>query len=393
MINAEIIAIGSELLLGTTIDTNSAYLAERLASGGVRVRNVSVVGDDHDQIVITITTALARADLVICTGGLGPTLDDVTREAVATALRRPLEFRQELLDQIAARFAAMQRPMGESNRRQAFVPAGARAIPNPRGTAPSFLVEDQRGTIMVLPGVPHEMRALVETALLPYLREECGIRDVILTRTLHVAGMGESIVGECLADLMVQDNPTLGTAAKLGRIELRLVARADSHAVAVALLDKAERTISERLGEAYTGSLPIQHVIPSLLRERGYSLALAEDHTAAPIYHALCDGDPNALSSIRGVLIESYETVEHCIPSSERAYQAAHYIRERWKCDIALAMQHDPPGEDGMSHVSIVLTTPQGSTTTTRTYDLGDEEGWHYVAMFGLTTLLDMLRP
>ena len=163
--NAEIIAIGSELLLGETVDTNSAYLARQLASIGVGLFRKTVVGDNEARIAATIGEALGRAELVICTGGLGPTVDDMTREAVARALGRPLGFQQHLLDQIEARFRSFGRTMSESNRRQAYVPAGARIVENPRGTAPAFIVEDARGTVAVLPGVPTEMRYLWEHAL------------------------------------------------------------------------------------------------------------------------------------------------------------------------------------------------------------------------------------
>ncbi len=172
--NAEILAIGSELLLGETVDTNSAYLARQLASIGIDLFRKSVVGDNEMRIAAAIDEALNRADLVICTGGLGPTVDDVTREAVARALQRPLVFHQHLLDQIEARFRAFGRSMPESNRRQAYVPEGARIVENPRGTAPAFIVEDARGTVVVLPGVPSEMRYLWENAILPYLRDERG---------------------------------------------------------------------------------------------------------------------------------------------------------------------------------------------------------------------------
>src|SRR6266545_3622271 len=204
--NAEIIAIGSELLLGETVDTNSAYLARQLAAIGVGLFRKTVVGDNEERIAATIAEALDRADLVICTGGLGPTVDDVTREAVARALGRPLVFHQHLLDQIAARFRSFGRAMSESNRRQAYVPAGARVVENPRGTAPAFVVEDARGTV----------------ALLPYLRDERGQTGVILVRTLHATGLGESVIGEMVADLMGQENPTLGISAKRGRYELRI---------------------------------------------------------------------------------------------------------------------------------------------------------------------------
>src|SRR5919197_237406 len=172
--NAEIIATGSELVLGETVDTNSAYLARQLAAIGINLFRKTAVGDNEDRIAAIVGEALGRADLVICTGGLGPTVDDVTREAVARATGRPLVFHQHLLDQIEARFRSFGRTMSPSNRRQAYVPEGARIVENPRGTAPSFIVEDARGTVVVLPGVPAEMRYLTEHAVLPYLRDERG---------------------------------------------------------------------------------------------------------------------------------------------------------------------------------------------------------------------------
>src|SRR4029453_14027735 len=184
--NAEIIATGSELVLGETVDTNSAYLARQLAAIGISLFRKTTVGDNEDRIAAMVDEALGRADLVICTGGLGPTVDDKTREAVARATGRPLVFHQHLLDQIEARFRSFGRTMSASNRQQAYVPEGARIVENPRGTAPAFIVEaDQnpnpstgsagaagRGaTVVVLPGVPSEMRYLWEHAILPYLRD------------------------------------------------------------------------------------------------------------------------------------------------------------------------------------------------------------------------------
>ena len=192
---AEILAIGSELLLGETVDTNSAYLAKYMASMGIHVFRKAVVGDNQYRIAEMIEEAVDRVDLLICTGGLGPTVDDVTREGVAQALGRPLEFHQHLLDQIEARFRSFGRAMSPSNRRQAFVPQGARIVENPRGTAPSFIVEDQRATVIVLPGVPSEMRYLWENAIVPYLRDERGEKSTILVRTIHAAGLGESVIG------------------------------------------------------------------------------------------------------------------------------------------------------------------------------------------------------
>lgn len=385
--DAEIIAIGSELLMGTTIDTNSTYLASQLAAAGVHLRRKSVVGDTTEHIVSLLNEALSRADLVLCTGGLGPTLDDVTREAVALACARPLEFRQDLLDQIAARFAALKRPMGESNRRQAHIPAGARAISNPRGTAPAFLVEDERGTVIVLPGVPHEMRYLFEHVVWPYLRNERDVTDVILMRTLHVAGLGESVIGERIADIMERPNPTVGTSAKQGMCELRLVARSNTHEDAEALLSTVIAELHERLGAALTGDEPLSHLVVRLLREQRCSLALYEGNLAAPVHHVLRTTDEN-LEVLQGVLIHP-----HNQPADEQtlialAENGAVAVRERWSSHLALGVQaSSEPAASGLTPVTAALVSEEGIRSETHHYDLRQPEGWQYVSTMALNLL------
>ncbi len=386
--DAEIIAIGSELLLGTTIDTNSAYLARELAAAGVNLFRKSVVGDNAERIAQTIREALARADLVICTGGLGPTLDDVTREGVALAFGRPLEFRQDLLDQIQERFSAMGRTMSESNRRQAFVPAGARAITNPRGTAPAFIVEDPMGTVIVLPGVPYEMRYLFEHAVLPYLRDERGVTDVILVKTLHAAGLGESVIGELLADLMQQENPTLGISAKQARYELRIGARASSRAEAEALIAGSEATIRERLGPHLTGDAPLAETVVRLLQERALTLALFEGAAAAPIYRALARV-PGGLDQLRGMVVQPLAGPADEGVAATLALSGATSAAERWGSTLGLGAQPaSEPDPSGLTAVCVALVTPEGSREVTRRYDLRQPEGWEFVA----TLALDLTR-
>ncbi|MEI7770403.1 MAG: CinA family nicotinamide mononucleotide deamidase-related protein [Chloroflexales bacterium] len=386
--DAEIIAIGSELLLGATIDTNSAYLARHLAAAGVNLFRKSVVGDNAERIAATISEALGRADLVICTGGLGPTLDDVTREAVAIAFGRELEFRQELLDQVLARFAAMGRPMSVSNRRQAYVPAGARAIENPRGTAPAFIAEDERGTVIVLPGVPYEMRYLFERAVLPYLRDERGVTDVILVKTLHAVGLGESVIGELIADLMQADNPTVGISAKQARYELRIGAKASDPAAAAALVAAAEATIRERLGDHLTGDETLAQSVARLLAERQQTLSLYEGTSLAPIYRALAE-TPAGLDHMRGAIIHPLDrpTDEHA--AAALAHAGAISAADRWRSDIGLAVQAaNTPDERGFTAVSVALCFPGGARQATRHYDLRQPEGWDFVG----TLALDLLR-
>ncbi|MDN5273630.1 CinA family nicotinamide mononucleotide deamidase-related protein [Chloroflexus sp. MS-CIW-1] len=386
--DAEIIAIGSELLLGVTVDTNSAYLARQLAAAGVNVYRKMVVGDNVDRITTAVREALSRADLVICTGGLGPTLDDVTREAVAAALDRPLEFHPELLDQIAARFAAMNRPMSESNRRQAYVPAGARIIPNPRGTAPAFLIEDERGTVVVLPGVPGEMRYLFETAVLPYLREERGITTVILVRTLHAVGLGESVIGERIADLMQQTNPTVGISAKRARYELRIGARAESQAEAEAMIARTEAIIRERLGQYLLGEEELPTVVARLLRERHQTLALYEGILRAPVLQALLSL-PDSDQVLRGVEIHPLDSPADTQAASDLAAAGAANVAERWQSSIGLGVQPASwPDTNGFTSVSFALITPTGERRLNRPFDLRSSDGFEFIG----TAALDLLR-
>lgn len=386
--DAEIIAIGSELLLGATIDTNSAYLARQLAGAGVNLFRKSVVGDNSERIAATIREALGRAELVICTGGLGPTVDDVTREAVALAFGRALEFRQELLDQIAARFAAFGRPMSESNRRQAYIPAGARAIENPRGTAPSFIVEDAQGTVIVLPGVPYEMRFLFETVVLPYLRDERGVSDVILVKTLHATGLGESVIGEMIADLMEANNPTVGISAKQARYELRIGAKGASKDEAEALIAQTEATMRERLGQYLLGDEPLPEATTRLLEERNQTVALYEGAVMAPVYRALSSA-PGGLERLRGLIVHPLDrpTDEHA--AAALAHAGAISAADRWRSDLGLGVQTATvPDDSGFTAVSVALVTPEGSRQVTRHYDLRQPEGWEFVGTLGL----DLLR-
>jgi nicotinamide-nucleotide amidase len=386
--DAEIIAIGSELLLGETVDTNSAYLARQLAAAGVNLFRKAVVGDNVERIASMVNEALARVDLVICTGGLGPTVDDMTREAVALATNRPLEFQQYLLDQIEARFKAFGRTMSPSNRRQAYVPQGARVIENPRGTAPSFVVEDERGTVVVLPGVPYEMRFLFETAVLPYLRDERGVSDVILVKTLHAVGLGESVIGEMIADLMEANNPTVGISAKQARYELRIGAKASSRPAAEAMVAEAEATLRERLGSAIVGEETVGASVVRMLAEQQLTLALYEGTTLAPIYRALT-AMPGSAEYLRGAIIHPLDRPADDKAAMSLALAGAYSAIDRWRSQLGLGIQaSSTPHEDGFTSVSVCLVYPGGSRQATRNFDLRQPEGWEFVG----TMALDLTR-
>jgi nicotinamide-nucleotide amidase len=286
---AEIVTTGTELLLGQIDDTNATYLARQLRDLGIDIFFRTTVGDNQARIVQVLEQALERADLVITTGGLGPTVDDVTRDAVAQVTGRALVLHQDLLDQIEAFFARVGARMSENNRRQAYLPQGCIPIENPVGTAPSFIVETKRGTIVSLPGVPSEMRYLMGTAVIPYLQRRLGRQEVLVTRILRTVAVGESRVDEAIADLETSANPTVGLSAHPGQTDIRIVAKAPSEAEAESLVSDFEERIRQRLGAAIyaTGEAKLEAVVADLLAERRSTLAVAETLTMGDLTRRL----------------------------------------------------------------------------------------------------------
>ncbi len=278
---AEIIAIGTELLLGQIVDTNSAYIAQQLTTIGLDLHFKSTVGDNLERIKSTLKLALSRADFIITTGGIGPTQDDLTREAVAEVLGVPLIFQARLYEQICDFFQRAGRPMSANNKKQAFLPAGAKPIENPVGTAPGFIAEKNGQAIIALPGVPHEMTYLLEQNVLPYLRQKLGIKEVIVSRVLKLFGIGESMVDESIKDLMATGvNPTIGLLAhtQIGEIHIRLTAKAPDVVQAQNLIAPVEARIRERLADYIFGGdeEKYEEVLIRLLRQKKLTLAIAE---------------------------------------------------------------------------------------------------------------------
>jgi nicotinamide-nucleotide amidase len=283
--NAEIIAIGTELLLGEIADTNTAVIARALRSIGLDLYRTAMVGDNAERIAQVIREALGRSDAVITTGGLGPTVDDASRQGVALAVGAPTEFRPELWEQIQERFARYRRTPTENNRQQAMIPAGALAVENPVGTAPAFIVETPSSVVISLPGVPGEMSYLLETAVLPYLRRRLGLNAVITSRVLKTSGIGESWLDERIADLERAENPTVGLSAHPGQVDVRITAKAASDSEADRMLDQVQATLRERLGSAVFGidSDTLEGVACRLLAERRWRLALVEHGTGGAL--------------------------------------------------------------------------------------------------------------
>lgn len=295
-LSAEIIASGTELLLGDHVDTNSAYISQQLRDLGIDVYYHTTVGDNARRLQAVIEIALTRANLIIITGGLGPTVDDITREAVAAAVGQPLVFRPELLEQIAARFARFGRTMSDNNRRQAYIPASATAIPNPVGTAPAFRIEKDDAIIIALPGVPAEMRYLMENAVIPYLHQLIST-GTIVTRVLHTAGIGESQVDSLIADLMTGSNPTVGLAAHPGQTDIRITAKAATPDEARAMIMPVEVVIRQRLSNHIYGvdGERLAIVIAQIAQEHHYHLAINETLTGGLIAQELMEANSDML--------------------------------------------------------------------------------------------------
>ncbi|MFA7693013.1 MAG: hypothetical protein GX117_08095 [Candidatus Hydrogenedentes bacterium] len=244
----ELLMIGTELLLGQVEDTNAGYLARSLATAGVDLYWKTTVGDNASRINDALQLGLSRSDTILCSGGLGPTADDITRDCVAQVLDMPLEYHADLFDVIEKRFRRFKRPLSENNRRQAFLPKGAVPIVNLEGTAPGLIAERGSKTIICMPGVPRELRRMCEGVVIPYLKWKYEIASTIHYRVLLVEDVGESRVDALIADLIQsQHNPTIGLLASAGLVRVRIAAKASSQDDALALIEPVEREIRERL--------------------------------------------------------------------------------------------------------------------------------------------------
>lgn len=254
MPSIEIIAIGTELLLGEIQDTNTRYLARAAMEAGIDLYRATLIGDNPQRIAGAIQEALTRADIIITTGGLGPTIDDPTRQAVALAAGTELEFRPELWEQITSRFLRYGRTATENNRRQAFIPEGSVGIENPVGTAPAFYMEFGNRIVISLPGVPREMEYLYTHAVLPLLQEKYQLNQTIVAKVMHVSGLGESMVDDLIGDLETLANPTVGLLAHPGQVDIRVTAKAASKVLAAELIQPIAEDIQQRLGDSIFGS-------------------------------------------------------------------------------------------------------------------------------------------
>ena len=387
---AETISIGTELLLGEITDTNAVWIAQRLAEVGVDLYFRTTVGDNVGRIVDAITHALTRADVIITTGGLGPTVDDMTREAVARATDRELVLDETLLAQIRDRFSRWGTPMSENNVRQAYVPRGATPIENPVGTAPVFIVEIDEHYVISLPGVPREMKHLMETRILPWLREKTGGEQIILSKTLRTCAIGESLVDAKITDLETSTNPTVGLLAHPGQTDVRVTAKAKTRAEAEALIREMEAQVRARLGDWIygEGEETVPEVVARLLAARNWRIAIAETNTAGKIAEALRERPEGTRILKSAMLLDNVTEL-----TEENAAMIARQFRAMTGADIALAVlgttgsAQDMYGEDTGQSV-IAVATAQATTHGAHTIGGIQEQAQAWVT----TRALDLVR-
>jgi molybdenum cofactor synthesis domain-containing protein len=350
----------------------------------VDLYRTQTVGDNARRISEAVGSALQRADIVITTGGLGPTVDDPTRQAIADAAGVALEFHPELWEQIVARISRYGRSPTENQKRQAFIPKGAIVIENPVGTAPAFIIESQLPilsnnvhVVITLPGVPREMETLLTDAVVPYLQKRFNLHDVIKVRTLHVSGIGEGALDDRVGDLEELGNPTVGLTAHSGIVDVRIAVKAGSPAEAGQMIAEVEKDLRLRLGKDIFGadSDTLEGITLAALAQRGWSLACVE-------------------SGLDGALLRRFGQAAHphYLGGHQQALQAgsliqtAETIRQEFHSSVALAVALSSYGEG--QDISIAMHTPLGQSEQHLTY------GGHpkNAPRWAVNTAIDWLR-
>ncbi|MCH2514268.1 MAG: CinA family nicotinamide mononucleotide deamidase-related protein [Dehalococcoidia bacterium] len=374
--NAEIVSIGSELLLGQIVDTNASWIAQRLAEAGVNLFYKTTVGDNMDRMVEVLDRALDRSDVVVTGGGIGPTQDDLTREAIAKVTGRKVVTDPGSLLELRERFQKRGFILTKNNERQAQIPDGAIVVRNPNGTAPAFIVETDRGVTISLPGVPFEMKWLVENEVIPYLREKFGLTQMIHYRILKVADLGESAVDDRIGHLIAESaNPTVGVLAHPGQVDVRIAALAKSIDEANGLIDVVDTEVRELLGDHIFGvdDETIESVIGKLVAESKATVATCEDLSGGAVAAAIQEAaGPAFLESAIANTNDALEKIARAggenppfEDGAERAAALARAIRQTSGATYGIAVHGVEEGDQrtenlGRGETYIVVSGPNG---------------------------------
>jgi nicotinamide-nucleotide amidase len=387
MASVEIVTIGTEILLGHLVDTNAAFIARHLADAGIDVFAKHSVGDNTDRLALMLDGALERADGAITTGGLGPTVDDLTKDAVSRAVGRELVLHEPSLRAIEARFQAMGRTMSANNTRQAILPAGSVVLENPHGTAPGFVALRADGKFVAsMPGVPREMKPMLTEHLIPWLTQRFDVRAAIFTRTLHTVGIPESELDRRIEDLFrTLENPKLALLAHSGRVDVKIMAKAADSDAAQAMIAPVAAELRGRIGSGYFGddATTLESAIVGELSRRGLTIATAESCTGGAIADAFVSV-PGASATFRGSIVAYANDVKTALlevpdetlaavgaVSEETALAMALGARRRLRTDIAISTTGvaGPDGGTPEKPVGLVwlgLAAPDGRAEAAR---------------------------
>ena len=398
--NAEIIAIGTELLLGEITDTNSVFMARQLRDIGVNMYFMTTVGDNLGRITDAISAALDRAEIVITSGGLGPTVDDMTRQAVADAVASPLEFHQSLYDGIAERFRGFGSKMTENNRQQAYLPQGAILVENPVGTAPAFIVESDCGVVISLPGVPREMKFLMTEAVVPFLLRKYQL-GVIVARILRTAGIGESSLDDQIGkDILSETNPSVGLAAHHGCVDIRVTAKAESKEEADKLLDQMQMRLEGQVGQHIYGidDATLEDVVWREVKKRSLRIHVVEAGLPGVI-SASWDHDSDLFSSTR--VEDPYQLYSHYavdaaeVSLREFAIETAKRERERLEVAACVAVLSYPDLDENADieqGSAIAISTAWNSAYRVYGFGTGSQLAREWLSRWGLANLWRMIK-
>jgi nicotinamide-nucleotide amidase len=406
----DILAVGTELLLGQITDTNSQWMGEQLAAAGIDSLYQAKVGDNLGRVTTVLSRMLADADAVIMCGGLGPTHDDLTRDAIAAVMGVQLEFDDSVAQFIRELFESRGRRMAENNLRQAMVPVGATLIRQTRGTAPGLIcpvtIDGRQKVIYAVPGVPHEMKDMLERAVLPDLLERAGEASVIVSRTLRTWGESESALNERLDPVIerleAEGNPTLAfLASGWEGIKVRLTAKAATHAEASALIDRWDTEVRALVSDIVFGvdDDTMESVVLQLLRERGLTLGLAESVTGGLVAGRITNV-PGASEVFRGSIVSYASEVkfdllgvpEGPVVSETAAAAMAVGAQRVLGADVTLALTGvaGPSEQDGMPVGTLCVGIAIGPDVTTRTLRLPGQRD--QMRQMSVISALDLLR-
>jgi nicotinamide-nucleotide amidase len=358
---AEIIAIGTEILLGDIVNSNAQYIAQELAALGIDMYYQQVVGDNEKRIIHAFDEAYSRSDIIITTGGLGPTEDDLTKEVAAKYFKKELLPNEESIEKIKNYFKFRERKMTENNLKQGLIPEGAIIINNDNGTAPGVIIEENSKIMIILPGPPKEMKPMFEDTVRPYLQKKAD--SIIMSRVIKILGIGESAVAEELKDIMTaQTNPTIAPYAKEVGVMLRITAKANNEEEAIKLIEPIEKEIKNRLGDNIYAieDVSIEDVVAKLLIEKKLTISTAESCTGGMIAGTLINYPGISEVFLEGTVTYSNEAKHNRLGVKNETLEKYGAVSEETAREMAIGIANT--AKTDVSIVTTGIAGPEGGT-------------------------------